>query len=131
MIKKLLVIFICISILSTSALAVTPIMYTSVKNGVDLKNYVDKKVVVEGKVSDKPWQHIIYSSSKYPVSSYFDIGKYQIVIYSKEMIGTVKKIKVKGTVVKVTAKSKNPKLSKAGEIYTEYHILVDKIEPVK
>ena len=131
MLKKVILVIICLSVFVTAVYAVTPVVYIAVKNASDLINYVDKKVVVEGKVSDKPWQHIIYYSSKYTVASYFDIGKDQIVIYSKEMIGTTKKIKVKGTVIKVTAKSKNPNLSKAGKIYAEYHILADKIEQVK
>lgn len=131
MFKKCIMIIICLMILASAAYAVKAVTYISVKNASDLQKYVGKKVVIEGKISDVPWQHIMLSSSDYPVSSYFDIGKSQIVIYSKEMIGTTKKIKVKGTVVKVSGKSKNPKYAKSKETYCEYHILVDKVEPVK
>ena len=99
-----------------------------VKDASELQNYEGKVVSVEGKIAEVIWQHLIKSPETHPVMTYFDIGDYQIVVYSKDELGCGNckcKLKITGTVIKVEGKSKSPK---SDEIYTEYHIAADKWE---
>lgn len=104
--------------------------YVFVKDVSNLKKYVGKKVTVEGKISNTPWQHLIKSIKTHQEIEYFDIGNMQIVIYSKKSIKNKKnfKIRIKGKAIEVKGKSKGPK---PRETFTEYHVVVDKWEYVK
>jgi hypothetical protein len=97
--------------------------YKKIFDPFDLKKFARKKVVVEGTISEMPWQHLIGYIENYNKIYYFDINNDQIVIYSKDQISCTGKIKVYGTVVKIDGESKRPG---SNEAYTEYHILVDK-----
>ena len=96
-----------------------------VNDASELQNYEGKAVSVEGKIADVIWQHLIKSPETHPEMTYFDIGDYQIVVYSEKPIMSKGKLKISGTVVKVEGKSKRPG---SDEIYTEYHIAADKWE---
>jgi hypothetical protein len=81
-----------------------------------------KHVVVEGTVAKEIWQHMIASTPTHPHETYFDIGKQQAVIYSKDEITCTGTLRVEGTVLKIEGSSKNPRRK---ETVTEYHIMVD------
>ena len=100
--------------------------YQELTDTTYISQYVDKKVILTGKISHVPWQHMIKSVESHPFTEYFDIGDYQIIIYSKEEIKCNKILKLYGTVIKVEGKGKRPEPS--DDIYTEYHLLVDKWE---
>ncbi len=102
--------------------------YAHVKDSVELKNYVGKKVAVTGVVSNVIWQHLMAPPKTHPVENYFDIEKFQIVVYTKEKISCEGKVKVKGTVMELRGAGKG---SKVDETYTEYHIVVDKWKCLK
>lgn len=104
------------------------IKYTTIKKVGDLGKYVGKKVIVEGKISNVMWQHIMGSFSSHPWHYYFDIDKSQIVLYTKEKIEKKGKIKVAGEVVELRGGgAPKGKKTKVDESYVEYHILVDKV----
>ncbi len=70
-------------------------------------------------------QHMINPQKKYPVIEYIllpDGG--EIVAYLKENI-KFDKFLVYGTSIKITGKSKRPGST---QVYTEYQVVVDKIE---
>lgn len=98
------------------------VKYTPVSIADDLKNFVGKKVVVDGMISEIPWQHLMNPPSTHPVKIYFDVGKFQIVIYTKKKISCGKTLKVFGTVIQLQGAGKG---SKVDETYTEYHVVVD------
>lgn len=91
-----------------------------------LKDYLGKKITIEGRISDIPWQHLIMSVPTHKHIYYFDLlDGYQIVIYAKEVIDCSENLIVEGEVIEVRGPSKRP--SKIDDInYVEYHILVDK-----
>jgi hypothetical protein len=90
-----------------------------------LKDYEGKKVIVEGKISKIYWQHIIDNPRTHPVSSYFDIGNTQIMIYSKKEIECKGRLRIKGTVIKLGGGEKKPNRK---ETATEYHLVLDDYE---
>jgi hypothetical protein len=98
------------------------------KTTMGISKIVGKSVSVVGKISDTPWQHLIGYFPGYSRDYYFDVGKDQIVIYSKTAIDCTGKVKVYGKVVEVKGKSKDPRKD---EVYREYHITVDKAECIK
>lgn len=98
--------------------------YHALADTTYMSEYVDKKVILTGKISHVPWQHMIKSVQSHPFTEYFDIGDYQIIIYSKEEIKCEDMLKLYGTVIKVEGKGKRPEPS--DDIYTEYHLVVDK-----
>lgn len=102
--------------------------YAPVKNAAELKNYVGKKVSVEGMISKIIWQHLMNPPATHPVENYFDMDKFQIVVYAKEKISCVGKVKVKGAVIELRGAGKG---SKVDETYTEYHIVADKWKCMK
>lgn len=102
--------------------------YARVKTAAELKNYVGKKVMVTGKVSNVIWQHIMAPPETHPVENYFDIEKFQIVVYAKEEISCEGDVKVKGKVIELRGAGKG---SKVDETYVEYHIAADKWKCVK
>jgi len=91
-------------------------------------DYEGQKVVVEGRISQIPWQHLIAPSDSHPVILYLDSGKNQIVIYSKRYITCTEKIKTTGTVIKIEGKSKK---TGSDEIFSEYQIVVDEYECIE
>ncbi|OLS26829.1 MAG: hypothetical protein HeimC3_07210 [Candidatus Heimdallarchaeota archaeon LC_3] len=87
---------------------------------------VNKHISIKGKISEIPWQHLVYSDPEYPHFEYFDLeDDYQIIIYTKQKITNQESILVYGKVIPVTGRPKrsNPE---SDEKFTEYHILVDK-----
>lgn len=99
--------------------------YEVVEKMKDLKDLVDKKVCITGTISNEPWQHLIASPDSFPISTYFDIGDMQIIVYSAKELACPNckcEIEIKGTVLKVQGKGKG---SKADEQYIEYHIVAD------
>lgn len=103
------------------------IKYIAVKDAQELGNYVGQKVAVKGTVSNTPWQHVMNPPKTHPVAIYFDMGKWQIVIYAKEKISCAGKVKVRGTVMQLGGASKPG----AKETVTEYHIVGDKWKCLK
>lgn len=102
--------------------------YVPVDDARTLSAYEGRKVRVKGKISEAPWQHLIASPDSFPIATYFDIGDYQIMVYSSEPIAcadSTRSISIKGTVIKVQSKDKHPK---ADEVLTEFHITVDSWE---
>ena len=99
-----------------------------IKNAGDLSDYVGKKVIVLGKISDIQWQHTINYIKTHPVILYFDMDDTQIVIYSKKEINSKEQLKISGKVIKVIWKSE-----KAGDEseFAEYHIIADNYEIIK
>lgn len=79
------------------------------------------RVALTGKISDLPWQHLIDDVPSHPHADYFDVGRDQIVIYSREPIGETRAIRVEGTVRRVEGRSKGPSERR----HTEHHLVVD------
>ncbi|MBN1525710.1 MAG: hypothetical protein JW904_14630 [Spirochaetales bacterium] len=98
-------------------------MYTPIDDALSLKDYEGQKVSCTGQVSRTPWQHLGGFFPDYPYSEYFDVGDFQIIIYSKEKINCPGNVAVKGTVIRLDGPSKGP--SKTGDGYHEFHIIVD------
>ena len=99
--------------------------YIEVKDLGNLEELEDKKIKVKGSISDLPWQHLIHQPETHPVINYFDVGRLQIVIYSKEEISYKGLINVFGTIIKIVGKSKRPEIVKR---HWEYQMIVDKWE---
>jgi hypothetical protein len=95
----------------------------------DLGAKVGQKVVIEGRLSKTPWQHMIRWPEGYGEIAYFDfeLGR-QTVLYAKAPVDCPGFLMVWGTVVEVRGESKRPG-SDAPAV--EYHILVEKIECAK
>jgi hypothetical protein len=100
--------------------------YVLLEDTSSIYQYADKKISLVGELSDIPWQHMIAYVEGHPYSEYFDIPGYQIVIYSKTQIKCQGKVKLYGTVLKVQGKGKRP--DPGDDLYTEYHLVVDKWE---
>ena len=103
--------------------------YVVLEDTVPMSEYVDKKVCLMGKVSNIPWQHMIAMVDGYPVIEYFDVKDYQIVIYAETPIECNGMVKLYGTVLEVQGEGK--RYEPGDELYTEYHLLVDRWECVK
>src|SRR4030042_4929704 len=52
-------------------------------SSMELSDYIDKKVMIIGNISNIPWQHMMAGDDIYRYSEYFDIDKTQIVAYFK------------------------------------------------
>lgn len=101
------------------------VAYTVVSKLDDLKNFVDKKIRITGTISHEPWQHLIAPTDSFPVSTYFDVGDKQTIIYSKKELACEDcecKIQINGTAIEVKGKGKGPR---SDEDYIEYHITAD------
>jgi hypothetical protein len=83
------------------------------------------KVVIEGKVAREIWQHMMAPPRGYGHETYFDMGRFQIVLYSKDRIACGGTVRATGTVVKIEGSSKDPRRKEA---CTEYHVAVDSWE---
>jgi hypothetical protein len=103
--------------------------YRAIENADDLHSMVGTKVCVTGNLSDIPWQHLVGNFKNYPHSYYFDVQKYQIMIYTKTPCDCTGPLKVFGTVVTVEGMSKHP--ANKEDTFKEYHITVDRWECVK
>jgi hypothetical protein len=86
------------------------------------------RVVIEGRVASEIWQHMMAPPPGYSHETYFDMGGYQIVIYSKELIHCSATVRATGTVLKIEGSSKDPRRKEA---VTEYHVAVDSWECLK
>ncbi len=106
--------------------------YSDAKSQTDLSRFEGKNILIKGRVSNVPWQHLIGNFKDYPVAVYFDIGKdfdkYQTVIYLRKGSEPDENeiILVKGQVVKVEGMSKRGNSDK--DIFNEFHILVHEYE---
>jgi hypothetical protein len=86
------------------------------------------RVVIEGKVANEIWQHMMAPAKGYPHETYFDMGRGQIVIYTKNPVECAGIVRASGTVVKLEGSSKDPRRK---ETCTEYHVAVDSWECLK
>ncbi len=98
--------------------------YTRLPSADVLSKYEGRKVEIAGRVSNTPWQHLIANPEGFAYSAYFDVGDFQIVVYSKAPIACPGALLARGTVVKVQGSSKRPG-SKADESFVEYHLAAD------
>ncbi|MBP7737842.1 MAG: hypothetical protein KA369_17810 [Spirochaetes bacterium] len=99
-----------------------------VREGSALWGREGARVVVEGAVAREIWQHMMAPPRGYGHETYFDMGKQQIVIYSKGPIACEGRVRASGTVVKIEGSSKDPRRKEA---CTEYHVAVDSWECLK
>ncbi len=95
--------------------------YIRVDDASGLGNYVGKKIILHGKISNIMWQHIIQSRPGMIVQ-YLDFDNTQIVIYTKEEIKTDKTVAIGGTVISAEGGIKGSKME---EGFTECQIVVD------
>jgi hypothetical protein len=73
-----------------------------------LSDKIGQDVVLEGKVSQTPWQHMIQDLPK-KVITYFDLdGGNQIVVYTTEEIPCTGRIRLEGRVILTEGESKRP-----------------------
>lgn len=96
---------------------------TSIKNLGDLANYVGKEVVVEGNVSNIPWQHLTGRFAQHMY--YFDVGPLQTIVYTNEEITCKGALEVTGKVVELKGGGKGTKID---ETHVEYQIVADKLK---
>lgn len=87
-----------------------------------------ERVVIEGRVAREIWQHMMAPPAGYGHETYFDMGKSQIVIYSKTPVACGGTVRAEGRVVKIEGSSKDPRRKEA---CTEYHVAVDSWECLK
>jgi len=88
-----------------------------------LGSYSGRRVILEGTLSDIPWQHLIDIPDSHPEISYLNTdGGGQTVLYSKDSMKCSRRVQIKGTVVEVQGKSKRPG---SKEQYREFQIIVD------
>jgi hypothetical protein len=99
--------------------------YTVLEDTVRMPEYTGKKVCLKGRISRTPWQHMISVQQGYPIPDYFDVGDFQIVIYSREPVRCKGDVLVYGTVVLIEGETKNPNRKESA---TEYHLKVDRWE---
>ncbi len=101
--------------------------YTRLDSALAMERFAGKKVELAGRVSDTPWQHLVGNPDGFPYSCYFDVDRFQIVVYAKRPIACSGVLVVRGTVVEIRGSSKQPG-SKADESYVEYHLTADEWE---
>ncbi len=94
----------------------------TVNDASTLRRYMNECVVLHGKVSDIPWQHMVGTFKGYPRTAYFDVGSFQIVVYSRTPISCTGEVEVTGKVREVKGLSKGPE---PRETFTEYHVTAD------
>lgn len=92
----------------------------------DLSKCINQTVILQGKISEVPWQHLIGSFKTHPYANYFDYSAsqklLQIVIYSKKDIKCTQSLRIKGQVVEIKGHSKRP--SDHPEKYSELGVLI-------
>jgi len=94
-----------------------------------LKASLGKSITIKGHFSKIPWQHLMAPTKEYPYDYYFDLEDgFQIVVYSKTALKEIfTPVELTGKVILVEGQLKRPIPSK-GEDFTEYHLLIEKIE---
>ena len=91
----------------------------------DFEGNVGEKVILIGKIAKEIWQHLTTFFDSQPFMNYFDLEDgYQIVIYTKDSISCENKVEIRGELIKMEGKRKNPR-SKMNDKYFEYQLLVD------
>ncbi len=96
-----------------------------ITNYFDFENNLGKEIKIVGKIAEEVWQHITSFVESHPYMNYFDLDDgHQIIIYTKDEISCNEKLEVKGQLIKVESKHKNPR-SKIVDKYFEYQLLVD------
>ena len=81
-------------------------------------------VVAQGKISDRPWQHLV-GSVEGKTAEYFDLQDgSQIIVYVTETPDCPEGVRVSGKVIEIRGASKRPgeAESKAGGDFSELHI---------
>jgi hypothetical protein len=102
--------------------------YISLAESEGLQNHEGKKVSFEGTIAMVPWQHLIELPDTHRNINYVNVGKDQVVVYTKEAIECKAKVLVRGTVVKIQGKSKRPG---SDEVFTEYQVVADSWQCIK
>lgn len=123
-----LILIISMMITGASAGCGTTADHVVIREGSDLAGREGRRVVIEGTASIEIWQHMIAFRPDYPHQTYFDMGRGQIVVYSREEMSCPGAVRIEGTVIRLEGSSKNPRRK---EICTEYHVLADSWECVK
>jgi hypothetical protein len=98
--------------------------YARLESADGLGAFEGQRVEIRGRISETPWQHLIGNPEGYDYSYYFDVGDFQIVLYTKAGLDCAGELTVRGTVVRIQGSSKRPG-SKADESYVEFHIAAD------
>ncbi len=93
-----------------------------------LATYLGFKVSIKGRVSDMPWQHLIWMEKSHPYIYYIDWEDGQTVVYSAHPLECGPGVLVTGTVILSEGVSKKPGSEQA---YAEYQIMADTIECVQ
>lgn len=101
---------------------------------MDFAASVGKEVVVEGRVSRVPWQHLVLSvPGKTP--EYFDpVEGPQLVVYSAVPLPEGRRLRLTGTVLRAEGTSKRPGTKIDDPAYVEYHLDVRawaEVEPAR
>ena len=99
-------------------------MYVKLDSTGEMKRHIGKKVELTGRISDTPWQHLLGNPFGFGDSYYFDVGYFQIVIYSKTPLACAGEVTVRGTVLKVQGPPKGAG-TKVDDTHVEYHLTVD------
>jgi len=102
--------------------------YIKLDGVAGLYEFVGKKVSLVGLVSNTPWQHLMAPPATHPYSTYFDVERLQIVLYSKAPLKVSGALEVRGTVLKVSGR---PKRSGSDATQTEYHLRLDGWRPAR
>ena len=96
---------------------------------LDFEENIGKEILLKGKLSNTPWQHMIDASLKHKNIYYLDLeGGDQIVFYSKTPIDCKNAIRLKGKVIRVVGKSKKPG---SDVTYVEYQIVAEEWECIE
>ena len=90
-----------------------------------LSGMAGKRIVIVGTVSGTPWQHMVDPRPSHPHETYFDMGRGQIVVYSKEPVSCAGTVRIAGTVIRLEGSSRDPQRKETG---TEYQVLADSWE---
>lgn len=103
--------------------------YIRVGPSEGLAGFKDVRIVLVGRLSAVPWQHMIRIPEGYGEPAYLDFGENrQTVLYAKAAINCPAALTVWGRVVEIRGESKKPG-SDAPAV--EYQIVVDRWECAK
>jgi hypothetical protein len=103
--------------------------YVRIGPAEGLEKFKDVSVVLEGRLSQVPWQHMIRRPGGYRETAYFDYGAgRQTVLYTKNAVFCDGGLTVWGKVVEVRGESKRPGSDAPA---AEFQILVDRWECAK
>ncbi len=120
MFYRFIIICACLCALSSCAC----VSYARLPSADNLSRHEGRRVELAGRVSNTPWQHLMANPDGLPYSAYFDVGDFQIVVYTESPIACRGRMLVRGVVVKVQGSSKEPG-AKADESYVEYHLAAE------